>query len=163
MNDDDRRPRFLCDAMLGSLARWLRLCGYDCLYLGTEPEDAELERIAGREGRWLLTRDRELAAAGPRTQMVSSGILEAQLAEVLRRHGLSPPEDLENARCSDCNGELVDVTADQIAACVPPYVLSTAERFRRCTGCRRVYWPGTHGEQIHVRFARVRDMMADRG
>jgi len=157
--DDTAQPRFLCDAMLGSLARWLRFCGYDCLYLGTEPEDAELARVARRENRWLLTRDRELGAAGPKTQMVDSGILEAQLAEVLNRHSLPPPEDLENSRCSDCNGSLDEVTADEVAAVVPAYVLESAERFRRCTDCGRVYWPGTHGEQIHVRFARVRQMM----
>lgn len=160
MDADPAKPCFLCDAMLGSLARWLRLCGYDCLYLGTEPADAELARIARIEGRWLLTRDRELAAAGPKTQMVQAGILEAQLAEVLDRHGLPEPEDLEEARCSDCNGVLEDVTAEQVAETVPPYVLTTAERFRRCCGCARVYWPGTHGEQIHVRFARVRQLMA---
>ncbi len=153
------KPRFLCDAMLGSLARWLRLCGYDCLYLGTEPEDAELARIARLEDRWLLTRDRELAAAGPKTQMVDAGILEAQLAEVLSRHSLPEPQDLEDSRCSDCNGLLEEVTAAEVAAAVPPYVLESAERFRRCSGCARVYWPGTHGEQIHIRFARVRQLM----
>ncbi len=146
--------------MLGSLARWLRLCGYDCLYLGTEPEDEELARIARRDNRWLLTRDRELAAVGPKTQMVDAGILEAQLAEVLHRHELPPPEDLEDSRCSDCNGILEEVTPEEVADVVPPYVLSTAERFRRCHDCARVYWPGTHGEQIHVRFARIRQMMA---
>jgi len=146
--------------MLGSLARWLRLCGYDCLYLGTEPEDAELAKIAARENRWLLTRDRELASLGPKTQMVDAGVLEAQLAEVLDRHGLPPPEDLERSRCSDCNGVLDEVSPAQVGAVVPPYVLATAERFRRCRDCQRVYWPGTHGEQIHIRFARVRQLMA---
>lgn len=156
-------PRFLCDAMLGSLARWLRFCGYDCLYLGTEPDDAELARIAAEDGRWLLTRDRELAAAGPRTQLVRSGVLEGQLAEVLARHRLPPPEDLDRSRCGECNGVLDEVERDDVAESVPPYVHATAERFRRCRGCGRVYWPGTHGEQIHVRFARVRAMMAENG
>jgi uncharacterized protein with PIN domain len=145
--------------MLGSLARWLRFCGYDCLYLGTEPEDAELARRAAVEDRWLLTRDRELAAAGPKTQMVRAGTLEPQLAEVLQRHGLPPPEDLEASRCGECNGLLDDVAAGDVSEIVPPYVLATAERFRRCSTCDRVYWPGTHGEQIHVRFARVRTLM----
>ena len=149
--------------MLGSLARWLRFCGYDCLYLGTEPEDAELARVARDEDRWLLTRDRELAAVGPKTQMVQAGTLEPQLAEVLGRHGLPPPEDLDESRCGECNGTLLEVTADEVAAVVPPYVLDNAERFRRCTECLRVYWPGTHGEQIHVRFARVRQLMAGTG
>lgn len=160
MTVENRKPRFLCDAMLGSLARWLRFCGYDCLYLGTEPADAELARIARDEDRWLLTRDRELAAAGPKTQMVRAGILEPQLAEVLLRHGLPEPEDLEASRCGECNGALEEVSGDDVAAVVPPYVLETAERFRRCADCGRVYWPGTHGEQIHVRFARVRQIMA---
>jgi uncharacterized protein with PIN domain len=146
--------------MLGSLARWLRFCGYDCLYLGTEPEDAELVRIAEAEGRWLLTRDRELAAAGPRTQMVCSEALESQLAEVLHRHGLPEPDGLDGSRCSECNGVLEEASREQVAATVPPYVLKTAERFRRCSACRRVYWPGSHGEQIHARFARVRRKMA---
>lgn len=146
--------------MLGSLARWLRLCGYDCLYLGTEPEDAELARIAEAEGRWLLTRDHELAAVGPKTQMVQAGTLEPQLAEVLLRHDLPEPEDLEDSRCSECNGILEEVSVEEASGVVPPYVLSTAERFRRCGDCRRIYWPGTHGEQIHIRFARVRQIMA---
>jgi len=163
MSDAVHRPRFLCDAMLGSLARWLRFCGYDCLYLGTEPEDAELARIAAAEDRWLLTRDHELAAAGPKTQMVRAGILEAQLAEVFNRHGLPEPEDLDDSRCGECNGVLEEVSAGEVEAVVPPYVLSTAERFRRCVGCGRIYWPGTHGEQIHVRFARVRQLMTDPG
>jgi uncharacterized protein with PIN domain len=149
--------------MLGSLARWLRFCGYDCLYLGTEPEDAELARIAAEDGRWLLTRDRELAAAGPRTQLVQSATLETQLAEILTRHGLPEPTDLDEARCGECNGVLDDVDSDDVSEVVPPYVLETADRFRRCAGCGRVYWPGTHGEQIHVRLARVRMMMAGRG
>ena len=159
MTDEATRPRFLCDAMLGSLARWLRFCGYDCLYLGTEPEDAELARLAEREGRWLLTRDRELAAAGPKTQMVHGGTLEGQLAEVLARHDLPPPEGLDHSRCSECNGALEEITPAEIRDVVPEYVLATVDRFRRCADCRRVYWPGTHGEQIHVRFARVRQKM----
>jgi uncharacterized protein with PIN domain len=160
MPNDPRRPRFLCDAMLGSLARWLRLCGYDCLYLGTEPEDAELARIAAAEGRWLLTRDRDLAAAGPRTQMVVAEDLEDQIAEVLTRHRLPMPEDLEGSRCSECNGQLEDVSAADVEALVPPYVLATAHRFRRCDSCGRIYWPGTHGERIRTRFDRVRRRMA---
>jgi uncharacterized protein with PIN domain len=149
--------------MLGSLARWLRLCGYDCLYLGTEPEDAELARIAEAENRWLLTRDHELAAAGPKSQMVRAGTLEGQLAEVLQRHRLPGPEDLDESRCGECNGTLESVAREEIEAVVPPYVLATAERFRRCDGCGRIYWPGTHGEQIHVRFARVRQLMMNTG
>jgi uncharacterized protein with PIN domain len=150
--------RFICDAMLGSLARWLRLFGFDCLYL-SGADDQELARLASHEGRWLLTRDRDLAAVGPRTVLVRSDELEGQLREVFERHGLCPEPSLELARCSACNGELVATERDQVLHKVPPYVARTAERFRSCRSCGRVYWPGTHSERISARMKRVCDAL----
>lgn len=149
------QPRFLCDAMLGSLARWLRFFGFDSIFLEPGPEDRVLAEQARAEGRWLLTRDRELASAGPRTMLVRADNLEDQLVEVFGRLDLRPDATLENARCSECNGELVDVTREVVAEVAPPYVLATAPRFRRCTGCRRVYWPGSHGDRILERMEAV--------
>ncbi len=142
------RPRFLCDAMLGSLARWLRFFGYDTLFCEPGLPDRDLARRACEDGRWLLTRDRELAAAGPKTLMVRAEDLEAQLEEVFLRLELSPPPDLEKARCAACNGELEPVPLEAVADVVPPYVRRTAPRFSRCRRCKRVYWPGSHSERI---------------
>jgi uncharacterized protein len=147
-------PRFLCDVMLGSLARWLRLFGFDCLYLNRADDD-ELAELARRDGRWLLTRDRALAAVGPRTQLVSSERLEDQLVEVFARHRLTPEPDLKRARCAECNGELTPVEPGLVVSRVPPYVLETAPSFRACAGCGRVYWPGTHGRRMGERMRRV--------
>jgi len=52
-------PTFLIDGMLGSLNRWLRICGFDAKYIQNAP-DEELLDMAKREGRALLTRDRLL-------------------------------------------------------------------------------------------------------
>lgn len=147
-------PRFVCDVMLGSLARWLRLAGFDCVYLH-QAGDAELAELARRERRWLLTRDRELAAVGPRTQLIAAERLEEQLAEVFSRHGLEPVVGLEGARCAQCNGELLAAEPGEVADLVPPYVLATAPSFRRCADCGRVYWPGTHAPGIVDRMRRV--------
>lgn len=160
--DDSGRPTFLCDAMLGSLARWLRLWGYDAVYLGTEPADEELAERARREGRWLLTRDRELAAAGPRTVMIRSEPVDEQVAEVFERLGLRPGPDLAEARCAECNGAVADASREDVAGDVPPYVLATAERFRRCLECGRVYWPGTHVERILERMRGVLARLPER-
>jgi len=155
LSDSVGRPRFLCDAMLGSLARWLRFFGYDALFLQPGPEDSLLADLARDEGRWLLTRDRELAAAGPRSMLIRSTTLDDQLAEVFQRLGLRPGATLENARCGECNGVLEDVTREEVAGVAPPYVLKTASRFRRCVGCGRVYWPGSHGGRIIRRMRSV--------
>jgi uncharacterized protein with PIN domain len=149
------QPRFLCDAMLGSLCRWLRFFGFDSEYAGVEADDSVIGSRAEVEGRWLLTADRELASRGPRTLLVRSIDLEDQLVEVLGRLRLDPRPDLDGSRCSFCNGELSEQTRDQVADDVPPYVLRTAERFKRCERCRRVFWPGTHGETILARMERV--------
>src|SRR5215207_8725140 len=52
-------PHFLADAMLGRLARWLRVMGFDTAY---DPAltDPALVALARRDGRVLLTRDRRL-------------------------------------------------------------------------------------------------------
>jgi uncharacterized protein with PIN domain len=147
--------RFLCDAMLGSLARWLRFFGYDTCFFESSVPDDELARRADAEGRWLLTRDRELAAVGPRTMLLRGEDLESQLAELFDRLGLRPEATLDRARCGECNGQLVTVAADELRSEVPPYVLRTATRFRRCGSCRRVYWPGTHSGRILETMARV--------
>jgi uncharacterized protein with PIN domain len=141
--------------MLGSLARWLRFFGYDAVFLEPGPEDRLLAEQARAEGRWLLTRDRELASAGPRTMLVRADGLEDQLLEVFERLGLRPDATLEHARCGECNGELEDTSRNEVAEVTPPHVLATASRFRRCSGCGRVYWPGSHGERILERMAQI--------
>ena len=78
---------------------------------------------------------------------------------VFGRLGLSPEPNLEHARCSECNGELEDVSREGVADVAPPHVLATALRFRRCSGCGRVYWPGSHGERILARMDRVASLI----
>ena len=144
--------------MLGSLARWLRFFGFDSVFLEPGPEDRVLAEQARVEGRWLLTRDRELASAGPRTMLVRADDLEDQLIEVFGRLELRPDA---TARCSECNGDLVDVTREEVAEVTPPHVLATAPRFRRCAGCQRVYWPGSHGDRILERMETVVQRLID--
>jgi hypothetical protein len=141
--------------MLGSLARWLRLFGFDAAYLEPGPDDPVLAEIARTEGRWLLTRDHELAAVGPRTMLIRSEGVEPQLREVFSRLELRPQPTLDSARCAECNGRLEWASRSAVADVAPPYVLATAPRFKRCVACGRVYWPGTHGEGILERMAEV--------
>ena len=146
---------FLCDAMLGSLARWLRFFGFDTTYLEPGVPDPVLADLARSEERWLLTRDRELSAVGPRTTLVQAETLDDQLVEVLSRLGLCPTPHLDRSRCGECNGVLEAVEREEVADAVPPFVFATAPRFRRCSGCSRVYWPGSHSARIVARMEAI--------
>ena len=136
--------------MLGTLARWLRLLGYDTRF---DPglDDHALVRLARAEGRILLTRDRALAARrGLQSLFVQEEDLEAQIVQVVRALGL--PSGLE-PRCAVCNGELAFVPKAAVQSLVPPYVFHTQSEFRRCMACGRVYWRGTHWPHIAAKLA----------
>jgi len=141
---------FIADAMLGRLARWLRMGGYDTLY-DESLDDNELVRLARLTGRVLLTRDHELAARrGVRALLVNAESVQEQLAEVLRAF---PPSGSEIPRCPKCNSELVGVTKYEVEGMVPVYVWVNCHEFRHCTGCGSVFWPGTHWERIRRALA----------
>jgi uncharacterized protein with PIN domain len=139
--------------MLGKLAKWLRLLGYDTAY-DNAADDHELARRARAEGRVLLTRDRELAARrGLRALLIQSEVLEVQVREV--QDALGPPPDPALSRCAVCNTVLEPVSSDDVADRVPPYVLRTQSDFRRCPGCGRVYWPGTHVDGMQEQLGQL--------
>jgi uncharacterized protein with PIN domain len=139
---DDEPLRLLADCMLGRLAKWLRLLGYDTAY-DNAATDLELARRTRAEGRVLLTRDHGLAARrGLRTLLIQSEVLEEQVQEV--QDALGPPSHAALSRCAVCNTVLESTAPAEIADRVPPYVLKTQTAFCRCPGCGRVYWPGSH-------------------
>ncbi|MDJ0788673.1 MAG: Mut7-C RNAse domain-containing protein [Myxococcota bacterium] len=140
--------RFIADAMLGRLARWLRLLGFDCAYESGIP-DEELIRRGVEEGRTILSRDRRLPEEWrvEGIYLVRSEGFREQLAEVVRHFGLSRELRILT-RCSECNRRLAGVSAAQVASRVPARVLETRHEFRECPRCRRVYWQGSHTERI---------------
>lgn len=146
---NDEQTCFVVDGMLGSLARWLRILGYDTDYVN-QRDDAELVRIARAEDRVLLTRDRELAGRrGVRALLVESGSLDEQLAQVIAAFSLSFGG---GRRCSVCNTVLLEATREEVAHRVPAYVLRRHHRFQHCPGCNRVYWRGSHWRNMQTRL-----------
>ncbi|KQM12535.1 hypothetical protein AOA80_01760 [Methanomassiliicoccales archaeon RumEn M1] len=135
-------PRFLADEMLGSLARWLRIMGYDAEY-ARDMRDDDILRQAVDEERMLLTRDRELASrAGDRGILLQGDDAIGHLEAVVRRFDLTFDE--ERTRCALCNRQLVPMSVEEAAPRVPPRVLERHREFLTCPSCGRVYWKGTH-------------------
>ncbi len=140
--------RFMVDAMLGRLARWLRLMGCDAAF-EAEIADADLVRRAIGENRVILTRDRRLLEEWsiPHALVLESESLRDQLAEVARDFDLDWRARLFT-RCSRCNTLLEEATPPEVADRVPPRVLRQQSRFRRCPDCGRIYWGGSHIERM---------------
>jgi uncharacterized protein len=144
--------RFVADRMLGKLARWLRALGYDTLYLGGAGD--EVIRRELDEGRILLTRNRR---ARPWLRRGRVLVIEAddpreQLREVVRQLRLTLVQEALLSRCLGCNQPLVTVGKDEVRGDVPDYVWRTQPEFRRCQGCRRVFWSGSHAENMRHRL-----------
>lgn len=150
-------PRFVVDTMLGRLARWLRAMGYDTLYLGPA-EDRRLLQLAEAEDRILLTRDGRLARlAGTRGCLVQADQVDRQLAEVVERLTLAPPDAGWLSRCLECNAVLEPRPKHTLNGLVPDYVFATQTDFMGCPGCGKIYWPGSHADRIWARLARLLD------
>jgi uncharacterized protein with PIN domain len=139
--------------MVGTLAKWLRILGYDTCY-DPDMDDHQLVRLARAERRVLLTRDRELAQRpGLQSVLLTSECLENQISQVLAELHLEP--DRSFSRCPVCNEQLAEVDSETARQRVPAYVARTHESFKACPACRRVYWRGTHWQQMDEQLNRI--------
>lgn len=142
--------RFVLDANLGALARYLRLCGFDTCY-SNDIDDGEIAALAATEERVLLTRDRDVL----KRRIVTHGYFvraddpRDQLGEVVRRFGLGGAAR-PFTRCSRCNGALEDIDKAAVVHRLKPLTRQYYNTFRRCTGCDRIYWRGTHVRGIEA-------------
>jgi uncharacterized protein with PIN domain len=133
--------------MLGRLARWLRILGYDAEYFPGEDDD--LLRRARREGRVLLTRDTRLLQRRPLPPhlFIESDHVMEQLRQVVAALALNPASPPAH-RCACCNAVLEPRDKVQVAGLVPEFVWSHYRAFWACPGCRRIYWAGTHRRRM---------------
>jgi hypothetical protein len=163
---DNRKSNYqvklIADCMLGKLAKWLRIIGCDTLYFH-KIDDSQLVELAVKEGRIVLTRDVLLIKRKKLTDrylFVHSDDFREQFAETVRYFQFDM-QDALFSRCVLCNAELLPVDKKAIAGRVPAYVYVTQEDFSRCPVCEKIYWRGTHRENIkrelsyHLQKARL--------
>ena len=131
---------FVVDAMLGTLAKWLRVLGFDAVF-AKGMQDKEIVALAKAEDRIIITRDRDLAQSLAGSIYLKEKTLDEQLVIVLKAH----PADRSRVltRCLECNSVLAQVEKAQVKG-VPAGILEREEAFWQCPGCRKVYWPATH-------------------
>jgi hypothetical protein len=133
--------KFLVDAPLGGLAKWLRFLGFDADGAVFKPGALP----PPLQGTVLLTVNRRLANLDRPDVLVLTGReKEAQLQEVCRRLGLSWRGLKPLSRCVRCNRPLADLPREEARSRVPEHIYLTQKAFFVCPACNRVYWPGSH-------------------
>jgi len=148
-------PRFVADVMLGRLAKWLRIAGFDVLYSNRFADD-ELVALSRREGRVLLSRDTRLLVRRSVRQFIflESEKIEDQIRQILQA---TQTFDLPGllTRCLACNELLVEISRDGVEGKVPSYVFETQPNFKFCSQCEKIYWAGTHRQVVLRTFERL--------
>jgi uncharacterized protein with PIN domain len=141
-------PRFVADVMLGKLAKWLRIAGFDVLY-SNKFSDNELIRISASENRVLLSRDTRLLIqkAVRRFIFLESQDLQQQIQQVFEAMHLARLPSLLT-RCLSCNEPLQETARESVRDIVPPFVFETQSKFKLCPRCGKIFWVGTHRKAV---------------
>ncbi|MBO0888090.1 Mut7-C RNAse domain-containing protein [Candidatus Bathyarchaeota archaeon] len=153
--------RFIVDGMLGGLARWLRMLGYETDY-DSDMDDNSLLKHSQEKKAILLTRDEELhnraTAKGVTSVLVQGETEEVRLAQLVKSVGISLTVNMANTKCPGCGSELREISKQEAAGTVPSASLTLYDRFWKCTGieCGKTYWVGSHWKRIHQTLAEAR-------
>ncbi len=152
--------KFIADANVGKLGRWLRMVGFDALlFEGTD--DADMVEIALNEERIILTRDtgvvvrRVIANGQVKGILVKSDKLPDQIQQVIDALQIGEKQLKPLIRCIECNQALIPIKRSDIKDRVPPYVYRTQKQFVECPICHRIYWKGTHWQAMRDRIENV--------
>jgi len=137
--------RFAVDIMLGKLAKWLRLLGFDARSIPFQ-DHAQITSLVS-EGFIPVTRREKFRGVEGVVFIHSDHQLE-QLKELVPALSIGVDELRPFSRCSLCNAELLRIPRAAAFGTVPDYIFETASDFRKCPECARVYWPGSHREKI---------------
>ena len=141
-------PRFVVDAHLGRLARYLRMLGFDAIY-GNDYGDPLLASLSATEERILLSRDQRLLerANVTRRYEVQATDPEERLQEVIDQFDLQP-RMRPFTRCMVCNTPLEQVAKEEVIDRIPPRTAKAFDEFYYCSNCDKVFWKGSHYDRM---------------
>lgn len=141
--------RFVVDCMLGKLARWLRLSGYDVIY--SKLTDEEILEISRKERRVILTRDKVLHAKACKYNEQSIYIRDSdvisQLQQLVHELGIKIHDDPKYSLCPVCGGEILEISKKEAKGKAPEEIIKN-RRLYACKKCGKIYWEGTHWNKI---------------
>lgn len=147
--------KFVADCMLGKLAKWLKIFGFDTAFF-SKIEDDDLLDFAKKENRILFTRDLGLIdkARGMPTFFIESEDWRLQVRQVLDAYKLRE-KARPYTRCIECNTDLKALPKERAKNMVTPFVYERAENFALCSQCGRVFWKGTHLDDMETKIEEI--------
>ena len=147
--------KFVVDCMLGKLAKWLLILGFDVVYF-RKIEDQKLAYLALKEDRILLTRDNGLMekAKGIKCLFIKSETWRQQVKQVLNELDLWAHVK-PYSRCIECNLPLKNLKKKEARNLVAPFIYERSVSFAICPCCGRVFWKGTHYDDMEFRISEI--------
>ena len=145
--------KFIVDRMLGKLAKQLRMLGYDALYYRGE-DVYPFIRLGRQEGRVILTRNTKLIPRRPEDVIlrITEDQPLLQLKELIQKANIEIDEGKVFSRCLLCNTLLDPISRMEVEGKVPDFIFYQQKEFLRCPQCQRIYWPGSHQENMQRRI-----------
>ena len=152
--------KILCDQMLGTLAKWFRILGFDTFYANAEMSDEDLLNIAKGENRTIFTRDKELIIRGKKKNLnviaIETTDLDLQLNQVLKHVNIN--ENSVLSRCTLCNTLLDTIEKNKVQGKVPSKVFEINEKFWFCSKCNKFYWMGSHYNEMIDKIDKIKKL-----
>lgn len=140
-----REPKFIIEASLGKLAKYLRLLGFDTLYR-TDYSFSSVIEIAKKDKRIVLTREEGKLSKG---KMITHGYRikamdpKKQTEEIIVKFDLFSKINPFSI-CLECNVKIIAVEKNKIVNRLPLNIGRHFNEFCICPKCKRIYWPGSH-------------------
>jgi uncharacterized protein with PIN domain len=144
--------KFVVDGMLGKVARWLRMLGYDTKYFNDMSDD-EILKVASEEKRILLTKDyqffKKANIHGVRAIFVEGETHIEKLANLSKQLNIKLEININYSRCPKCNAEIRPINKEAVKDKIPPSTYRIHNEFWVCSKCGQVYWKGSHWIKIN--------------
>jgi uncharacterized protein len=140
---EDRK--FITDASLARLAKWLRLLGYDTVVFKKEA-GRQMLRQAEAEGRIVLTRRQDMTERqfSGNLFLITDIVVGKQIDSIIEKYSLEIESQKMFVICLECNEKLQTLAKEEVLDLVPPYVFETRDEYKQCPRCKKIYWMGTH-------------------
>jgi uncharacterized protein with PIN domain len=146
--------------MLGKLARFLRLLGYDVQY-STEYSDETLLKKAFEDDRILITSDenlfKEAVNRNIESMFIKGGSTIDRISQVIKRYNLDLTADPSISRCPQCGSIIKFELKENLKDRIPSRSYEEYDNFWLCTNnrCNKIYWQGSHWDNIKKMMRKI--------